>query len=153
MKLHAQAFDLAKRREQFELQRGNVLKGRLDAEGKPIEFRLTFEQWNAIWDDSGKYQERGRRRGQYCMARFNDLGHYEVGNVFIQLHSDNVAQGNARKAGTKARQGKTEDAKRRIGAGIRLAWASKPVVTCHCGRSGRGSNMTRYHFTNCKVAA
>lgn len=28
------------------------------------------------------------------MSRYEDLGHYEVGNVFIQLHSDNIAQGN-----------------------------------------------------------
>jgi len=67
-------------------------KNRVDAAGNPIEFRLTKDEWWEIWQASGKYHLYGRRSGEYCMSRYNDIGHYEVGNVFIQLHSDNVSQ-------------------------------------------------------------
>jgi hypothetical protein len=69
-------------------------KNRVDAAGNPIEFRLTFDDWWQIWEASGKWNLCGNRKGQYCMSRVNDIGHYEVGNVFIQLHSENIKQGN-----------------------------------------------------------
>lgn len=61
-----------------------------DAAGNPVEMRLTFEEWLHIWVESGKLHLRGCRRGQYVMSRTLDLGHYEVGNVFIQETSNNV---------------------------------------------------------------
>lgn len=63
---------------------------RKDRLGNKILFLLTFEDWKQIWDESGQAENRGTRRGQYCMARFDDLGHYEVGNVKIQLSSENL---------------------------------------------------------------
>jgi hypothetical protein len=34
---------------------------------------------------------------------------------------------------------------------MKNAWLSKPMVTCpHCNLSGKGPNMNRYHFNNCK---
>lgn len=63
--------------------------GRYDRNGDKIEFKLTFEEWLRIWIDSGHLHERGRKKGQYVMSRKNDIGHYEVGNVFIQLCSEN----------------------------------------------------------------
>lgn len=51
--------------------------------------KLTFEEWLQIWVDSGHLHERGRKRGQYVMSRVNDLGSYEVGNVFIQTGKQN----------------------------------------------------------------
>lgn len=68
----------------------NACKYKLDAAGNPVEMRLTFEQWWQIWESSGKWEQRGHSKGQYCMCRYNDLGHYEPGNVFIDLHSRNV---------------------------------------------------------------
>lgn len=65
---------------------------RLDTEGNPIEMKLSFTQWLAIWVDSGHLNNRGRGKGKYVMSRINDLGHYELGNVFIQLHTENVSQ-------------------------------------------------------------
>lgn len=65
-------------------------KNRVDLLGNPIEMKLTFEEWVQIWVNSGHLEERGKKRGQYCMSRVNDTGHYESGNVFIQLHSQNV---------------------------------------------------------------
>jgi len=69
-------------------------KTRVDSNGNPIEFRLTFNEWWDIWQASGKYHLYGCRVGQYCMSRYNDIGHYEVGNVFIQLTTENTSQAN-----------------------------------------------------------
>lgn len=67
-------------------------RNKTDALGSPVEMRLTFEEWCQIWDLSGHWEERGNKSGQYCMSRVNDLGHYEAGNVFIQLHTQNTSQ-------------------------------------------------------------
>lgn len=67
---------------------------RQNALARDIPFLLTFEEWTEIWATSGKWEERGWRRGQYCMARHGDLGAYEVGNVSIVLAEDNRAERN-----------------------------------------------------------
>jgi hypothetical protein len=54
-----------------------------------IEFKLTFEEWWDIWQKSGKWDQRGIRKGQYVMSRYKDHGPYEVGNVHIQTVGDN----------------------------------------------------------------
>jgi hypothetical protein len=68
-------------------------KQRYDRNGNLIEMRLSFEEWCAVWRESGKWELRGTTKGSYCMSRKNDIGHYEIGNVFIQLHSENSRQG------------------------------------------------------------
>ena len=70
----------------------DYVRGKIDAAGNPVEFRLSFDEWLNIWEASGKLSQRGHKKGCYVMSRYNDLGHYEVGNVFIQEHSDNVRQ-------------------------------------------------------------
>lgn len=62
------------------------------AENRGIDFQLSFEQWWEIWQASGKWGQRGVRKGCYCMSRYGDVGPYSVSNVFIQLHSDNMAE-------------------------------------------------------------
>lgn len=52
--------------------------------------RLTFEEWFDIWWTSGYWFKRGRGVGTYCMSRYNDLGDYEIGNVFIQTNEQNT---------------------------------------------------------------
>ena len=59
------------------------------AKSRGIEFNLTFEEWWDIWQQSGKWEQRGCRKGQYVMSRKNDVGPYAIGNVFIQLQEDN----------------------------------------------------------------
>jgi hypothetical protein len=63
-----------------------------NAKKRNVPFLLSFEEWWDIWQKSGHYDERGNKKGQYCMSRYNDIGAYQLGNVFIQLHSDNVTQ-------------------------------------------------------------
>lgn len=69
----------------FDLQRK-------DAARRGIEFKLTFQQWLRIWLASGRWGQRGPRRGQYVMARFGDVGPYEEGNVKIIRSEENRAE-------------------------------------------------------------
>lgn len=55
-----------------------------------IGFFLTFDEWWSIWQDSGRWEQRGNRKWNYVMARHNDEGAYTCGNVSIQTYSDNV---------------------------------------------------------------
>jgi hypothetical protein len=59
------------------------------AKHRGIEFNLTFEQWWHIWEQSGKWDQRGIRNGQYVMSRIADKGSYAIGNVYIQTVGDN----------------------------------------------------------------
>ncbi len=63
------------------------------ASQRTIPFKLTFEQWYNIWQESGKWDHRGRGSGKYVMSRKNDKGAYEIGNVFIQSNARNVSDG------------------------------------------------------------
>ena len=83
--------ELKKARAAFNTQRGSTRK-RKDKNGIQIEMRLSFDEWLNIWMQSGHWDERGRKKGQYCMSRINDIGHYEVDNIEIKLFSDNVSE-------------------------------------------------------------
>lgn len=74
-------------RKRYQAQRLRPV--RYDAEGTLIEMRLTFEQWLGIWVESGKWELCGNSKGKYCMGRYNDLGHYELGNVSIVPFEEN----------------------------------------------------------------
>lgn len=65
-----------------------------NARVRNIPFLLSFDEWCGLWIESGKWEQRGWRRGQYCMARFGDKGAYEVGNVRICLAEENRAERN-----------------------------------------------------------
>lgn len=59
------------------------------ASSRGIEFSLSFKQWILIWEASGKLDLRGRGIGKYVMSRIRDDGGYEIGNVHIQLATQN----------------------------------------------------------------
>lgn len=59
-----------------------------------VAFELTFEDWRDIWISSGKWDQRGKGRGKYCMMRHGDAGPYAIGNVLIGLNEDNLRAGN-----------------------------------------------------------
>lgn len=65
-----------------------------NAKTRGIEMLLTFEEWKAIWINSGKWEKRGKGSDKYCMCRVGDKGHYSLGNVFIDLNKNNVSFGN-----------------------------------------------------------
>ncbi|MBB5663229.1 hypothetical protein GGE68_001405 [Rhizobium leguminosarum] len=55
-----------------------------------IPFKLTLMEWWNIWDESGRWADRGMGRGWH-MCRVGDLGAYEVGNVFIGEGTGNLS--------------------------------------------------------------
>lgn len=123
---------------------------RLDALGNPIEMHLTYEEWAQIWKDSGHWGEWGNRKGQYCMSRYNDIGHYEIGNVFIQLHSENTAEANRRRVGVKNPNFGKQVVNRDCCVASGKKAAAKVQECPHCGKVGQGLNMLRWHMTNCR---
>lgn len=59
------------------------------ADARGIVWALNFAQWLDVWRTSGKLDQRGRGKGKYVMSRIRDAGGYEVGNVHIQLGTEN----------------------------------------------------------------
>lgn len=79
-------------RDKFNNHKCRAVK-RKDRAGNQIEFRLTFDEWITWWHNTGHYAERGNKRGQYVMARKNDLGHYELGNIECKTVGENIREG------------------------------------------------------------
>ena len=48
-----------------------------------IEWNISFDDWYNIWMQSGKWEQRGRGVGKYCMSRIGDTGPYSKDNVYI----------------------------------------------------------------------
>lgn len=66
---------------------------RRSAEKRNIDWKFTFSSWFIWWKQTGHWEDRGRGKGKYCMARFGDIGAYEESNVFCQLHVENSRDG------------------------------------------------------------
>lgn len=81
-------------------------KHKRNSDSRGIDFRLTFIAWLSIWQASGKLDQRGRGKGKYVMSRINDAGAYELGNVHIQLATENSREAVKKWAGkTKENRG------------------------------------------------
>lgn len=65
------------------------LQQRKNAKNRGICWEFTLWGWWQVWEESGKWSERGCSRLGYVMARFNDVGPYEKDNVEIITHSQN----------------------------------------------------------------
>lgn len=59
------------------------------AKQRGIAWQLSFEEWWSIWQESGKWDQRGQGAASYCMCRHEDTGPYAVGNVRIDTHHEN----------------------------------------------------------------
>jgi len=81
------------------------------ADKRGIEWLFTFETWWKMWEESGKWELRGNKHGQYCMARFNDIGPYSPDNVEIMLATQNSTDGNKGKPGPWLGKKMSEEAK------------------------------------------
>lgn len=66
-------------------------RGRLDREGNKVEMLLSFDEWLRTWLHSGMWNLRGNSAAKpYQMCRYNDLGSYALGNIYIGTKSDNM---------------------------------------------------------------
>lgn len=61
---------------------GAFLSQKGNAKGRGIGWELTLWQWWTIWQESGRWDERGRGHG-FVMCRKGDDGPYSVDNVVI----------------------------------------------------------------------
>jgi NUMOD3 motif len=103
------ASDRAWRRKNPEKQAYGSSKTR--AKHRGIPFLLTFDEWWKIWQDSGNWERRGSRRGQYVMARYKDRGAYAIGNVRICTAAENQSE-QALYLRAETRRLRSENAKR-----------------------------------------
>jgi hypothetical protein len=62
------------------------------AEAREIPWEFSYEEWLELWLVSGKWHQRGRSSGKYCMARYGDTGPYSVKNCFICRTEQNQQQ-------------------------------------------------------------
>ena len=60
-------------------------KKRIDKNANPIEFRLSFEEYVSLYLNKGVLPSR-----QYVLARHEDIGHYEIGNVSVIHNLEHV---------------------------------------------------------------
>jgi hypothetical protein len=72
--------------------KGRYRQHKRNAKRRSVPFLLTYEQWFELWEPFlGK---SGSWPGGYVMARRGDVGPYDIGNVSIVLHGQNVAERN-----------------------------------------------------------
>lgn len=95
----------------------------------------------------------GKKRGPFNDEWKNNLSKSHIGIVQsdeTKMKKSLAMKGkNVGKVGPNKGIPRTEEVKNKIS----LTKKNSPQKTCpHCGKIGRGSNMTRYHFDNCKLA-
>jgi len=61
---------------------GRFYQQKRNAGKRGIGWGITLPQWWTMWQESGKWDLRGRGQG-YCMARHGDSGGYTIDNVYI----------------------------------------------------------------------
>jgi hypothetical protein len=74
----------------FVTQKSNAVR-------RGIEWRLTVWEWWKVWEQSGKFADRGRGQG-YVMCRTGDVGPYALGNVFIATARENSSTAKHKKS-------------------------------------------------------
>lgn len=80
------------------------------AKFRKIEWLLTYEEWLQIWNDSGRWDQRGRGTGKYCMSRVGDTGPYSKDNVYINecvMNSGDKFRGTKQSQETIAKKSKS----------------------------------------------
>lgn len=95
-----------------DLYRKAFTTQKINAKMRGVEFLFTFKEWREWWIASGKWEQRGRGRGKYCMRRHGDVGPYSIDNVFCGLNEDNVRDGNLGKIDSEETRRKKSDALR-----------------------------------------
>jgi hypothetical protein len=60
------------------------------AKQRGIEWKFTFKEWWAWWQVDNRWENRGRGRGCFVMARIGDQGPYSPDNVYCATAEQNV---------------------------------------------------------------
>ena len=138
----------------YDQQKRNAAK-------RGISYLLTYEDWIKIWFDSGHLGKWGRKKGQYHMARFGDVGPYSIDNIKIVTGNENIREaliGNTHLRGfvhtaetrmknSKAQMGNknalglkhTEENKRWIGEHSKALWQNPTFIAKMKARDQRRS--------------
>lgn len=150
--------------EQLRIAKGRYMSHKHSAiYNRKIEFKLTFEEWLDIWVNSGHWFNRGTKKDQYCMSRYNDEGPYAVGNVEIKTNSENLIEGQMHRKTSYADTAKKISLTK---AGVSLTHSHRKAlsnakkgrtdlydhcqITCvHCGKIGNPGPITM-HSRYCK---
>lgn len=101
---------------------------RMNAKQRGISWELNLWQWWSIWQQSGKWSERGRGQG-FVMCRNGDVGPYAIDNVFIATARENCSARPQKKSGLPmgvSKKGATFKATRCIN-GKRVLLGSHPT--------------------------
>ena len=135
-------------------------KKKVDALGNPVEMKMSLQQFADKWIQSGHWDERGIKKGQYCMARNNDIGHYEWDNVRIITNSENSIEANKGRTHsdeTKAKMSVWQKGKPKPPRpadhcnNLSAAIKAIPKTQCpHCGIWVAPTMLKRWHDDNCK---
>jgi hypothetical protein len=79
------------------------IRQRRNAALRGIEWHFNVATWFAVWDGSGLLHLRGRRKGNYVMSRFGDVGPYAPSNACIKLAAENVSEARTHKTFARPR--------------------------------------------------
>lgn len=61
-----------------------------NAAQRGVDHFLSFQQYFTVQDDAGHLHERGCGKGQFVLHRKRDFGAYEIGNIEVIRHEENV---------------------------------------------------------------
>jgi len=126
-----------------------------NAKRRGIDFELTFDEWLNVWQQSGKWDLRGRGKGSYVMSRVNDIGAYKIGNVYINVQEHNAKEARLGIKSTtqhsqkisNALRGKKKTAKAVLNNS--LAQLSRPKYECkHCDQLISGAGNLKQHIAH-----
>jgi hypothetical protein len=102
-----------------------------------------IKQYNSI-HPNGYNMKEGGSGGNLSNDTRKKISEKRKGIVFTQEHINNLSISHL---GRKH----TEEQKNKISESLKGKLKKLKLVTCpNCNKSGKGSNMTRYHFSNCK---
>jgi hypothetical protein len=76
--------------EELRKAKGKYNIHKENSKRRGIEFLLSFNEWYDFWLQSCHWHERGTKKGQYVMARHNDIGPYQLGNISIITNAENT---------------------------------------------------------------
>jgi len=76
-------------REYYKTPMGKYIRQRANAHARAIAWEFTFDTWWKMWQESGKWEQRGRGVGCYYMCRTGDTGPYSPENCRIDTISAN----------------------------------------------------------------